>query len=261
MAPKEAGEAAPMREVQEPVLGEEKVSYPERKRLASVAFAAIRKAIRAGSLKKLDGSVNCVDCGRPAELYDHRDYRDYLKVQPVCRRCNVKRGSALPPAEKPRVFCSSYGRSAKERFFEKVDKNGPYNEILKSRCWIWMGAIATWGYGQFHVYGSGKARVRTSAHRYSFEIHKEKIRKGFTPDHLCKNTTCVNPDHMEVVLERENIYRSNCLGAINRRKVFCKNGHFFDKDNTLVQFDAGHPRGHRRCRMCEAERYKRNRLA
>jgi hypothetical protein len=29
----------------------------------------------------------------------------------------------------------------------------------------------------------------------------------------------------------------------------------------LVQFDAGHPRGHRRCRMCEAERYKRNRLA
>lgn len=37
----------------------------------------------------------CVDCGRPAEVYDHRDYCEPLKVDPVCQRCNVHRGQAL----------------------------------------------------------------------------------------------------------------------------------------------------------------------
>ena len=39
----------------------------------------------------------CVDCGRTAQSYDHRDYDRPLDVVPVCRSCNLKRGPAKMP--------------------------------------------------------------------------------------------------------------------------------------------------------------------
>src|SRR5688572_22298126 len=38
--------------------------------------------------------LNCVDCGAPANGYDHRDYLKPLEVEAVCRSCNSKRGPA-----------------------------------------------------------------------------------------------------------------------------------------------------------------------
>lgn len=38
---------------------------------------------------------DCVDCGRPAECYDHRDYLRPLDVEPVCYSCNRRRGPGL----------------------------------------------------------------------------------------------------------------------------------------------------------------------
>lgn len=52
-------------------------------------------AIRGGILPKLNGSVKCVDCGKPADHYDHRDYMKPLDVSPVCRSCNSRRGPAI----------------------------------------------------------------------------------------------------------------------------------------------------------------------
>lgn len=54
----------------------------------------VKKAIKAGHIAPLDGSVCCVDCGIPADRYDHRDYTKPLIVEPVCRGCNKRRGPA-----------------------------------------------------------------------------------------------------------------------------------------------------------------------
>lgn len=62
--------------------------------IRSSVGAAIRKAVKSGVIQKLDGSVQCVDCGNPARHYDHRDYTKPLDVSPVCRSCNFKRGPA-----------------------------------------------------------------------------------------------------------------------------------------------------------------------
>lgn len=40
-------------------------------------------------------SLACVDCGRLASEYDHRDYSKPLHVEPVCGACNAKRGLAV----------------------------------------------------------------------------------------------------------------------------------------------------------------------
>lgn len=66
-----------------------------RIRLSSPAHAKVHKAIRLGELAVLDGSIACVDCGKPAEFYDHRRYSEPLNVEPVCPGCNVRRGPAI----------------------------------------------------------------------------------------------------------------------------------------------------------------------
>lgn len=51
--------------------------------------------VENGELKSLkDRNIKCVDCGHYAIHYDHRDYAKPKKVEPVCGRCNSKRGHA-----------------------------------------------------------------------------------------------------------------------------------------------------------------------
>lgn len=63
----------------------------------SQATTAVRKAVAVGMLKPVRECA-CADCGKPAEHYDHRDYSYPLRVEPVCRSCNIKRGPALGAA-------------------------------------------------------------------------------------------------------------------------------------------------------------------
>lgn len=58
--------------------------------------AAVAREVREGRLPK-PSTLVCVDCGRPAQQYDHRDYTKPLQVEPVCRSCNVMRGPAPYP--------------------------------------------------------------------------------------------------------------------------------------------------------------------
>ena len=58
------------------------------------AGGAVNSAIRKGEMPRAS-SLRCVDCGEPAFCYDHRDYLDPLKVEPVCRSCNALRGPAI----------------------------------------------------------------------------------------------------------------------------------------------------------------------
>jgi hypothetical protein len=46
--------------------------------------------------------MQCVDCGAQARDYDHRDYNKPLEVDPVCRRCNLRRGPAIEVASRIR---------------------------------------------------------------------------------------------------------------------------------------------------------------
>ena len=59
------------------------------------AIAAVTKAVKSGDLPHIS-THSCVDCGNPAKAYDHRDYNKPLEVEPVCVRCNCRRGKAIP---------------------------------------------------------------------------------------------------------------------------------------------------------------------
>lgn len=70
-----------------------------RDRLIARAYRAVRLAIDSGRLPPID-TCKCVDCGASAECYDHRDYTQALKVDPVCKACNNRRGPGWPYPDK-----------------------------------------------------------------------------------------------------------------------------------------------------------------
>lgn len=57
-------------------------------------------ARNAGKIGRLDGQ-QCVDCSSPSPATDweHRDWREPLKVEPVCRMHNARRGRAMTAHE------------------------------------------------------------------------------------------------------------------------------------------------------------------
>lgn len=72
------------------------------------AVSAVAQAIRTGELSHPSNHL-CADCGTQATEYDHRDYNRPLEVDPVCRRCNLNRGPAIPV---PNFFTESIKRGA-----------------------------------------------------------------------------------------------------------------------------------------------------
>lgn len=71
-----------------------------------------------------------------------------------------------------------------------------------SGCWVWHSTKKEGGYGIIRRHG----RV-IPAHRYVYELHRGPIPDGLVIDHLCRNPSCVNPDHLEPVPLRENVRR------------------------------------------------------
>jgi hypothetical protein len=71
------------------------VTHQRRYPLAKRARQLVGYHVRAGNLRPASDFA-CVDCGRPATDYDHRDYTKPLIVEPTCRSCNLQRGPGHP---------------------------------------------------------------------------------------------------------------------------------------------------------------------
>jgi len=138
-------------------------------------------------------------------------------------------------------------RPPEVRFWEMVDKKAP------NGCWLWTGSPNTKRYPNFTV-DTGNHEKTISAHRFAYILLVGAIPKGMQIDHLCRNTRCVNPAHMEVVTGRVNVLRGNTIVAINAAKTFCDRGHPLTPENVRME------NGSRRCKVCRREDARARRL-
>jgi hypothetical protein len=97
----------------------------------------------------------------------------------------------------------TYLEKAKLRFNTKY-------RITDSGCWEWTASativnpkVQTLAYGKFSYEGSTQY-----AHRISYRFFIGSIPEGYVIDHLCRNTLCVNPEHLEAVTQLENLQRA-----------------------------------------------------
>ena len=114
----------------------------------------------------------------------------------------------------------------------------------ESGCWIWTGSRTGDGYGQFRLDGR-----TTMAYRAAYLLYVGPVGDGLDIDHLCRNPSCVNPEHLEPVSHAENV-RRGLRGALT---THCPSGHAYTDENTYIT-----PEGRRKCRGCNRARSKAN---
>lgn len=158
----------------------------------------------------------------------------------------MRRKGFIVPATLPTV---------EERFWAKVDKDGPIPEYAPhlGNCWIWTAATVK-EYGSFVGEHAPGERGDCRAHRWIYIHVNGPIDPKDDVDHLCRVKGCVRPSHLEAVSHRENMLRSPIAQvAINARKTHCMNGHdLSDPANCTIRINKnGHP--YRVCRPCAVD--------
>lgn len=138
------------------------------------------------------------------------------------------------------------------RFWLHVDRK-------EGACWNWTGGTNNQGYGRFEIFFRDQ-RQRVFAHRLSYVMANGGDIHDLVVMHSCDNPRCVNPDHLSVGSQRDNVLdcigkgradlsgleigRSLPSGGGNRGKTHCKRGHEFTEANTYRDGKG------RRCREC-----------
>lgn len=174
--------------------------------------------------------------------YDHRGHR-------FCLECRRQR--TIKAREKARSLSAEVGRpewpeftsELISKFWSKIDKS--------PSCWLWSSRTKNAdGYGRFTV-RQYPHTWQLPSHRVSWKLLRGDIPEGLVLDHICRVHLCVNPEHLRVVTDHENLLAGIAPAAINARKTHCKRGHPFDEENTRRDAKGRH------CRTCEATRWER----
>jgi len=113
-----------------------------------------------------------------------------------------RQGKELKPLQ-----VQHHGLTEKERFFRRVGK-------LDSGCWVWLGSLNN-GYGQFRR-EDGSIIL---SHRYSYMLHNDSAIDGLVVMHKCDNPKCVNPDHLMLGTQAENVQDMRQKGREKHRSL------------------------------------------
>ena len=130
---------------------------------------------------------------------------------------------------------------AAERFERDLER------LPWSGCWVWTRCVNSTGYGSIGVDGK-----MVNVHRFSWRLHFGEIPKGQYVLHKCDVRACVNPQHLFLGSQLQNIRDGQGKGRIYKLgEDACKNKHPALPKNVYFT------KGHRFCLLCKRDSRKR----
>lgn len=176
-----------------------------------------------------------------------------------CARTAVKRGMCnsdymkwrrrTPAADRPILLAPAI-----ERFWSRIDKNGPIIRAELGPCWIWTAGRHNHGYGIFYPEG-----IRTLTHRFALSLVEAAPPDKPHALHRCDNPPCCNPDHLRWGTHAENMKEAGDRGRMFAPKAgqaTCKYGHAMVGNNVrLIEKPARNGKTYtcRVCRQCSRD--------
>lgn len=124
-----------------------------------------------------------------------------------------------------------------ERLFGNVER------LPWSGCWIWMGVTCGKGYRNGNGYGliyTDPQRGKLKTHRVAWELANGKpVPKGKLVCHSCDVKTCINPAHLWIGTNHENMADAGRKGILSAnhyesKKTHCPAGHEYTAANTYL---------------------------
>lgn len=88
-------------------------------------------------------------------------------------------------------------------------------------CWLWHGCKCAGGYGYVR-----QDRKRQAAHRYMYELYKGTFDPKLKVLHICDTPSCVNPDHLFLGTQSDNMYDMYTKGRRSQKGKL--NGNYKD---------------------------------
>ncbi len=106
---------------------------------------------------------------------------------------------------------------------EPIERFGAKYEVAPDGCWRWTGVHNRDGYGSFWngerfpgKEGKRGGPVMVLAHRWAFEFFCGPIPVGLNVLHRCDNPDCVNPNHLFLGTQADNV--KDCIDKGRRGK-------------------------------------------
>lgn len=129
-----------------------------------------------------------------------------------------------------------------ERFWSYVDKNGPKQPHMKTRCWLWLGTKQTIAQRRVdhRIYGliakPGKYGGNMLVHRYAFKLQVGPLRKKRQVQHKCDVALCVRGSHLKQGTQQENSDDMRKRGRFSEKRPGSRGGNFYVTRNGTIKY-------------------------
>jgi hypothetical protein len=130
--------------------------------------------------------------------------------------------------------------------------------VSESGCWMFQGFVHPInGYGQISFRGKPMR-----AHRAMYLAVNGSIPDGMHVCHTCDVRRCINPDHLWLGTNKQNLNDAKAKGRLPKmQQTHCKRGHEFTPENTVLRKPSAARASARRCRECLRTRWQREKAA